>query len=216
MHASAAQRPGDCRRSSFLRRAKPEGFRAKKMGLPFRVPKVLPQLVLGAAAMVALPSTAAPTTSSTASTRPSPHPPAPASSPSTAARSSSSTPTAWPTSRTTSPCTPQTNFRMASVSKQFTAFAVMLLVDRGKLIARRHARQVLPRLPRVRPQDHRPPSAHAHLRHSRLRESRPRGHDAAARRSRRGADAHGREGAAVRPRTRSGSTPTRALRAPRA
>jgi CubicO group peptidase (beta-lactamase class C family) len=32
-----------------------------------------------------------------------------------------------------SPCTPATNFRMASVSKQFTATAVMLLVDRGKL-----------------------------------------------------------------------------------
>ncbi len=31
------------------------------------------------------------------------------------------------------PCTPTTNFRMASVSKQFTATAVMLLVDRGKL-----------------------------------------------------------------------------------
>jgi CubicO group peptidase (beta-lactamase class C family) len=31
------------------------------------------------------------------------------------------------------PCTPETNFRMASVSKQFTATAVMLLVDRGKL-----------------------------------------------------------------------------------
>jgi CubicO group peptidase (beta-lactamase class C family) len=31
------------------------------------------------------------------------------------------------------PCTPATNFRMASVSKQFTALAVMLLVDRGKL-----------------------------------------------------------------------------------
>jgi CubicO group peptidase (beta-lactamase class C family) len=31
------------------------------------------------------------------------------------------------------PCTPATNFRMASVSKQFTATAVMLLVDRGKL-----------------------------------------------------------------------------------
>jgi CubicO group peptidase (beta-lactamase class C family) len=30
-------------------------------------------------------------------------------------------------------CTPATNFRMASVSKQFTATAVMLLVDRGKL-----------------------------------------------------------------------------------
>ena len=31
------------------------------------------------------------------------------------------------------PCTLQTNFRMASVSKQFTATAVMLLVDLGKL-----------------------------------------------------------------------------------
>ncbi len=30
-------------------------------------------------------------------------------------------------------CTPSTNFRMASVSKQFTATAVMLLVDRGKV-----------------------------------------------------------------------------------
>jgi CubicO group peptidase (beta-lactamase class C family) len=31
------------------------------------------------------------------------------------------------------PCTPATNFRMASVSKQFTATAVLLLVDRGTL-----------------------------------------------------------------------------------
>jgi CubicO group peptidase (beta-lactamase class C family) len=31
------------------------------------------------------------------------------------------------------PCTPATNYRMASVSKQFTATAVMLLVDRGRL-----------------------------------------------------------------------------------
>lgn len=31
------------------------------------------------------------------------------------------------------PCTPDTNFRLASVSKQFTATAVMLLVDRGKI-----------------------------------------------------------------------------------
>lgn len=32
-----------------------------------------------------------------------------------------------------SPCTTASNFRMASVSKQFTATAVLLLVDRGKL-----------------------------------------------------------------------------------
>ena len=31
------------------------------------------------------------------------------------------------------PCTPRTNFRMASVSKQFTATAILLLVDQGKL-----------------------------------------------------------------------------------
>lgn len=34
---------------------------------------------------------------------------------------------------TKAPCTPQTNFRMASVSKQFTAAAILLLVDQGKL-----------------------------------------------------------------------------------
>jgi len=31
------------------------------------------------------------------------------------------------------PCTPETNFRLASVSKQFTATAILLLVDRGQL-----------------------------------------------------------------------------------
>src|SRR5262245_8484473 len=31
------------------------------------------------------------------------------------------------------PCTTNTNFRLASVSKQFTAMAVMMLVDRNRL-----------------------------------------------------------------------------------
>src|SRR5205085_421571 len=31
------------------------------------------------------------------------------------------------------PCTTNTNFRLASVTKQFTAMAVMILADRGKL-----------------------------------------------------------------------------------
>lgn len=35
--------------------------------------------------------------------------------------------------KTEVPCSPTTNFRIASVSKQFTATAAMLLVDRGKL-----------------------------------------------------------------------------------
>jgi CubicO group peptidase (beta-lactamase class C family) len=39
----------------------------------------------------------------------------------------------WADVETKTPCTPATNFRMASVSKQFTATAVMLLVDRGQL-----------------------------------------------------------------------------------
>jgi len=41
--------------------------------------------------------------------------------------------TGWADAETKSPCTTATNFRMASVSKQFTATAVLLLVDRGKL-----------------------------------------------------------------------------------
>src|SRR5262249_36789156 len=35
--------------------------------------------------------------------------------------------------QTNEACIPSTNFRIASASKQFTATAVMLLVDRGKL-----------------------------------------------------------------------------------
>jgi CubicO group peptidase (beta-lactamase class C family) len=43
--------------------------------------------------------------------------------------------------------TPETDFRLASVSKQFTAMAIMLLVRDGKLRYDQPAREVLPELP---------------------------------------------------------------------
>ncbi|MEX0613181.1 MAG: serine hydrolase domain-containing protein [Pirellulales bacterium] len=48
---------------------------------------------------------------------------------------------------TNTPCTPTTNFRMASVSKQFTATAVLLLVDRGQLALDDRLRQFSPGFP---------------------------------------------------------------------
>jgi CubicO group peptidase (beta-lactamase class C family) len=45
------------------------------------------------------------------------------------------------------PITPDTNFDLASVSKQFTAFAVMLLADRGKLAFDDDVRKYVPELP---------------------------------------------------------------------
>jgi CubicO group peptidase (beta-lactamase class C family) len=45
------------------------------------------------------------------------------------------------------PITPATNFDLASVSKQFTAFAVMLLADRGKLAFDDDFRKYVPELP---------------------------------------------------------------------
>ena len=49
---------------------------------------------------------------------------------------------------TNTPCTPTTNFRMASVSKQFTATAVMLLVDRGQLSLDDRLRRFFPGFPK--------------------------------------------------------------------
>lgn len=43
--------------------------------------------------------------------------------------------------------TPQTNYRLASVSKQFTAAAILLLAERGKLSLDDHVRHWLPELP---------------------------------------------------------------------
>jgi len=47
------------------------------------------------------------------------------------------------------PATPETNYRLASVSKQFTAMAVMLLIRDGKLRYDQPARDILPELPAV-------------------------------------------------------------------
>jgi CubicO group peptidase (beta-lactamase class C family) len=45
------------------------------------------------------------------------------------------------------PATPETNYRLASVTKQFTAMAVMLLVQDGKIRYDQPARDLLPELP---------------------------------------------------------------------
>lgn len=45
------------------------------------------------------------------------------------------------------PITARTNFRLASLTKQFTATAIMLLVRNGKLSLDEHARDILPELP---------------------------------------------------------------------
>jgi CubicO group peptidase (beta-lactamase class C family) len=49
---------------------------------------------------------------------------------------------------TEEPCTPATNFRIASVSKQFTATAVMLLVDRGKVSLQDRLTKFFPGFPK--------------------------------------------------------------------
>lgn len=43
--------------------------------------------------------------------------------------------------------TERTNFRLASLTKSFTAMAVMLLIDEGRLDLEDHARDILPELP---------------------------------------------------------------------
>ena len=79
-----------------------------------------------------------PSPSNAASTRCSPATPSPArrapSSPScAAARSRSARATAWPASSSACRSTPQTRFRIASVSKQFTVTAALMLAAEGKL-----------------------------------------------------------------------------------
>ena len=63
------------------------------------------------------------------------------------ARRCSRRPTAWPTSSTTCPNAADTIFEAGSVSKQFTAAAVLLLARDGKLSLDDPARKYVPELP---------------------------------------------------------------------
>ena len=49
------------------------------------------------------------------------------------------------------PCTANTNFRLASVTKQFTAMAVLILAEQEKLFLEDHKRQSRPRYALLQP-----------------------------------------------------------------
>ena len=66
------------------------------------------------------------------------------------------------------PNTPDTIFEAGSVSKQFTAAAVLLLARGGQAVARRSGAQVHPGAARLRRAAHDPPHAAAHQRAARL------------------------------------------------
>ena len=75
--------------------------------------------------------------------------------------------TAWPTWSTTLRSLPQTVFHVASVSKQFTAFGIVLLAEQGKLGLDDDIGMYLRRGPRLRPADHDPAAHPPHERPSR-------------------------------------------------
>lgn len=62
------------------------------------------------------------------------------------------------------PITPATVFHVASVSKQFTAFAATLLASQGKLSLDDDIRKHLPEVPDFGKKDHYPPSNPSHQR----------------------------------------------------
>ena len=64
---------------------------------------------------------------------------------------------------------PATNFRLASVTKAFTAMAVTLLVRDGKLRYEDALTDVFPAFPAYGRGDHDPSPAHPHLRPAGLR-----------------------------------------------
>jgi CubicO group peptidase (beta-lactamase class C family) len=66
------------------------------------------------------------------------------------------------------PATPATNYRLASVSKQFTAAAILLLAEDGKLKLDDPVRRWLPSLPEKYRRGHPAPFADPHRRAGRL------------------------------------------------
>ena len=64
--------------------------------------------------------------------------------------------------------TEHTIFQSGSVGKQFTATAVMLLVEDGKIGLEDSITKYFPGAPASLATDHRTPSAHAHVRYPRL------------------------------------------------
>ena len=64
---------------------------------------------------------------------------------------------------------PDTDFRLASFTKQFTATCIMLLVHDGKLSYDDTLTKIFPGLSRLRRHDHRAHAADAYLRSERLR-----------------------------------------------
>ena len=47
------------------------------------------------------------------------------------------------------PCTPQTKFRLGSITKQFTAMAILILQERGKLSVSDHVKKYMPDAPKA-------------------------------------------------------------------
>ena len=66
------------------------------------------------------------------------------------------------------PNTPETKFRLGSITKMFTATAILILQERGKLKVEDADRQASPRLPEGVGGGHDPPPLDPHLGHPEL------------------------------------------------
>ena len=69
------------------------------------------------------------------------------------------------------PATAETVYRLGSITKQFTALAIMQLAEQGKLSVDDELTKFLPDYPTRRTQGHRQPSAQSHLGHQELHQA---------------------------------------------